>query len=164
MWIFKFFKRCFVFVKKIILHAIDVWIIFKINAMGNYHDLYLKTDVLLLADVFENFISTCLEYYKLDPWRYFSSQVLTWDVILKIPEIEWELVSDTDMYLFVEKAMRGGISYISKRFSKAYNKYTRSYDNSKPSKYITYLDANYLYGWAMSHYLSYRKFKWLNQK
>ena len=68
------------------------------------------------------------------------------------------------MYLFVEKAMRGGVSYISKRFSKAYNKYTKSYDNSKPSKYITYLDANYLYGWAMSHYLSYRKFKWLNQK
>ena len=132
--------------------------------MGNYHDLYLKTDVLLLTDVFENFISTCLEYYKLDPWRYFSSPVLTWDVILKIPEIEWELVSDTDMYLFVEKAMRGGISFISKRFSKAYNKYTKSYDNSKPSKYITYLDANYLYGWAMSHYLSYRKFKWLNQK
>ena len=84
--------------------------------------------------------------------------------MLKMTEIELELISDIDMYLFVEKGMRGGISNIAKRFSKANNKYMQSYDDKKPSKYITYLDANNLYGWAMSQYLPYGEFRWLNQK
>ena len=88
----------------------------------------------------------CLEYCGLDPCHYFSSPGLNWDAMLKTTEIELKLISDTDMYLFVEKGMRGGISYIAKRFSKANNKYIKSYDDDKRSKYITYLDANNLYG------------------
>ena len=134
---------------------------FKISTMGDYHDLYLKTDVLLLADIFEKFINTCLEYYGLDPYHYFGSPGLSWDAMLEMTEIELELISDIDMHLFVERGMRGGISYIAKRHSRANNKY---YDDKKPSKYIMYLDANNLYGWAMSQYLPYSEFKWLNQK
>ena len=132
--------------------------------MDDYHDLYLKTDVLLLADVFEKFIYTCLDYYGLDPCYYFSSAGLSWDAMLKMTEIELDLILDIDMHLFIEKGMRGGISYIAKRHSKANNKYMKCYNSSKGSKYITYLDANNLYGWVMSQYLPYSGFKWLNQK
>ena len=98
------------------------------NAMGDYQDLYLKTDVSLLADVFEKFINTCLEYYRLDPFHYFSSPGLSWDAMLKMTRIELELISHRDMYLFIEKGIKGGISYIAKRYSKANNKYIQSYD------------------------------------
>ena len=111
------------------------------NTMSDYNDLYLKTDVLLLADVFEKFISTCLDYYRLDPCHYFSSPGLSWDAMIKITRTELELISDIDMHLFIEKEMRGGISYIAKRYSKANNKYMECYDSSKESIYITYLDA-----------------------
>ena len=84
--------------------------------------------------------------------------------MLKMTGIELNLISDIDMHLFIEKRMRGGISYIAKRYSKANNKYMESYDSIKESKYITYLDANNLYGWAMSQYLPYGRFKWLNKK
>ena len=110
--------------------------------MGDYHDFYLKTDVLLLANIFEKFINPGLEYYGLDPCHYFSSPGLRWDAMLKMTEIELKLISDTDMYLFIEKGMRGVISYIDKRFNNANNKYKKSYYNSKPSKYTIYLDAN----------------------
>ena len=97
--------------KKDYLHANNVSNMLKINTMG---DLYLKTDVLLLADVFEKFISTCLEYYGLDPCHYFSSPGLSWDAMLKMTKIELELISDIDMYIFIEEGMRGGISYIER--------------------------------------------------
>ena len=100
----------------------------------------IKTDVLLLADAFEKFINTCLDYYGLDTCHYFSSPGLSWNAMLKMTGIELDLISDIDMHLFIEKGMRGGISYISKRHSKANNK------ESKESKYITYLEANNLYG------------------
>ena len=95
--------------EKYYLHAIDVWNIFKMNAASDYHDLYLKTDVSLSADVFERLINTCLECYRLDPCHYFSSTGLSCVAMHKMTEIELELISDNDMYLFVEKAMRGGI-------------------------------------------------------
>ena len=131
------------------------------NTMGDYHDLYLKTDVLLLADVFEKFIKICFNYYGLDPCHYFSSPKLSWNAMLKMTGIKLGLISDIDMHLFIEKAMRGGIS---KRYSKANNKYLRCYDSIKESKFIMYLDANNLYGWEMSQYLPYSEFKWLNKK
>ena len=90
--------------------------------MGDYHDFYLKTDVLLLADVFEEFINTCIDYYGLDPCHYFSSPGLSWDVMLKITGIELDLISDIEMHLFIEKGMRRGISYIAKRHSRTNNK------------------------------------------
>ena len=120
------------------------------NRMGNYHDLYLKTDIWLLADVFEKFINICLEYYGLDTCHYFSSPGLSWNAMLKMTEIELELISDIYMHLFIEKGIRGGISYIAKRHSKANNKYMQSYDVSEPTKFTTHLDLNNLYGWAMS--------------
>ena len=110
----------------------------------------------------EKFINTCLEYYGLDPCHYFSSPGLSWDAMLKMTGIELKLISDIDMHLFIEKAMRECISYIAKRFSKANNKYMECYDSSKPNKFIMYLDANNLYGWEMSLYLPYGGFKWLN--
>ena len=144
-------------------HAKKVWKTFKIKTMGEYHDLYLKSDVLLLADVFENFRKTCLQYYKLDPCHYFSSPGLSWDSMLKMTNIKLELIIDIDMYQFIEKGMRGGISYIANRYGKANNKYMRDYDDKAPSKYIMYLDANNLYGWAMSQHLPTGGFRWMTE-
>ena len=132
--------------------------------MGDYHNLYLGSDVLLLADVFENFRKTCLEYYKLDPCHYFTSPGLSWDAMLKMTNIKLELMIDVDMFQFIEKGLRGGISYIANRYGEANNKYMKTYDKKAPSKYIMYLDANNLYGWAMSQYLPTGGFKWLSQK
>ena len=133
-----------------------------IKTLGEYHDLYLKSDVLLLADVFENFRKMCMEYYGLDPCHYITAPGLSWDACLKMTGIELELISDIDQYLFVEKGLRGGISVITHRKGQANNKYMKNHDTSKPSKYIPYLDANNLYGWAMSQYLPYGGFEWIN--
>ena len=144
-------------------HVQNVWNTFNLKNMGQYHDLYLKSDILLLVDVFENFRKTCLEYYKLDPCHYFTSPGLSWDAMLKMTDIKLELMTDVDMFQFIEKGMRGGISYIANRYGEANNKYMKDYDKNKPSKYIMYLDANNLYGWAMSQYLPTGGFKWMKQ-
>ena len=145
-------------------HAQNVWNTFNLKTMGDYHDLYLKSDILLLADVFENFRKTCLQYYKLDPCHYFTSPGLSWDAMLKMTNIKLELITDIDMFQFIEKGMRGGTSYIANRHGEANNKYMKTYNEKAPSKYIMYLDANNLYGWAMSQYLPTGNFKWLSQK
>ena len=144
--------------------AKHIWNTFNIKNLGEYHDLYLKTDVLSLCDVFEKFVNTCLNYYVLDPCHYFSSPGSSWDAMLKMTKIELELINDIDMHLFIEKGMRGGISYIAKRYSKANNKYTKDYDNSEETNFIMYFDANNLYGWAMMQYLPYGGFKWISSK
>ena len=145
-------------------HVQNVWNKFNLKNMGDYHDLYLKSDILLLVDVFENFRKTCLEYYKLDPCHYFTSPGLSWDAMLKMTDIKLELITDIDMFQFIEKGMRGGISYIANRYGKANNKYMKDYNKDEPSKYIMYLDANNLYGWAMSQYLPTGGFRWMTQK
>ena len=145
-------------------HAQNVWNTFKLQTMGEYHDLYLKSDILLLADVFENFRRTCVQYYKLDPCHYFTSPGLSWDAMLKMTNIKLELMTDINMFQFIEKGMRGGISYIANRYGKANNKYMKEYDEKAPSKYIMYLDANNLYGWAMSQYLPTGNFRWMTEK
>ena len=104
----------------------NIWNTFGMKTLEEYHDLYLKTDVLLLADVYEKFIKTCLSYYGLDPCHYFSSPGLSWDAMLKMTKVKLEFISDIDMHLFIEKGMRGGISYNAKRHSKANNKYTKT--------------------------------------
>ena len=133
----------------------NIWDKFNMKNMGDYHNHYLKKDVLLSADVFEKFIATCLKFYGLDPCHYFSSPGLSWDAMLKMTGVKLEKISDIDKYLFIEKGLRGGISYIAKRYAKANNKYMNDYDPEKPSTFITYLDMNNLYGWAMSKYLLY---------
>ena len=125
---------------------------------GDYHDFYLKKDVLLLTDVFEKSIGVCWEYYRLDPCHYFSSPRLSWNALIKITRAELELISDIDMYLFVENGMREDIYYVVNRYSKANNKYMNSYDDRKPSKYITYLDVNNLHGWVKGDYLRFSRF------
>ena len=142
-------------------HAQNVWNTFNLQNMGEYHDLYLKTDILLLVDVFENFRKTCLTYYKLDPLHYITSPGLAWDAMLKMTGINLELITDVDMQLSIERGMRGGISCITHRHAEANNKYMKNYDPDKPSSYIMYLDANNLYGWAMPQPLPYRNFKWV---
>ena len=106
---------------------------------------------MLLADVFERFISTCLKYYELDPCHYFSSPGLSWDAMLKMAGVKLEKISDIDK--FIEKGSRGGIPYISKRYAKTNNKYISDYDSNKPPTFITYLDKNDLYGWSMNIFL-----------
>ena len=129
-----------------------IWNMFNNKNMGDYHDHYLKKDVLLLADVFEKFISRCIKYYELDPCHYFSSPGLSWDAMLKMTGIELEKISGIEKNLFIEKGTRAGISYIAKRYANANNKYMNDYDPSKLSTFIAYLDKNNLYGWAMSDY------------
>ena len=128
------------------VHAQTVWETFECKTLGDYHDLYVKTDVALLADVFENFRNLCQEQYGLDPTHYYTSPGLSWDALLKKTGVELELFTDIDMYLFMERGMRGGISMVSKRYAEANNPLVPGYDPSKPNKYITYLDANNLYG------------------
>ena len=141
-------------------HAQKVWETFECKTLGDYHDLYVKTDVALLADLFENFRRLCLVQYGLDPAHYYTSPGLSWDALLKKTGVQLELFTDLEMHLFVERGMRGGISMVSKRYAKANNPLVSDYDPSKPNKYIMYLDANNLYGWAMSKPLPKRDFKW----
>ena len=143
------------------IHAKKVWHTFDCKTIKDYHDLYLKSDVLLLADVFENFRKTCLKHYNLDPAHYYTSPGLAWDACLKETKQQLQLLTDYDMLMMFERGIRGGISHISKRYSEANNKYMKDYDPSKETKFIQYLDANNLYGWAMSQSLPTHGFKWM---
>ena len=146
------------------LHAQKVWAHWNLSTMGEYHDLYLRTDVLLLADIFESFRETCLKYYSLDPCHYFTAPGLSWDACLRKCGITLELLSDPDMHLMIEKGIRGGISTITHRHAKANNKYLNDHDPTKETSYVVYLDANNLYGWAMSQYLPTDDFQWLSEE
>ena len=142
-------------------HAINVWDTFGCKTIRDYHDLYLKSDVMLLADVFENFRKTCLHHYKLDPAHYYTSPGLAWDACLKTTGQNLELLHDYDMLMMFEQGIRGGITHISKRYAEANNKYMKNYNPDKESTFIQYLDANNLYGWAMSQNLPTHGFKWM---
>ena len=145
-------------------HACNVWNSFKIKTIKDYHELYNDSDVLLLADVFENFRNICLKIYGLDPVHYYTAPGLAWDACLKMTNINLELLSDVNMLLMFEKGIRGGISIISNRYGEANNKYMKDFNKNKPSKFLMYLDANNLYGWAMSQKLPTGGFKWLTDK
>ena len=143
-------------------HALNVWNVFNMKTFKDYHELYNETDVLLMTDVFENFRNNNLKIYGLDPAHYFTAPGLSWDACLKKTGVELELLSDPDMLLMWERCIRGGISMISNRYGEANNKYMKGgFDKNKPSKYIMYLDANNLYGCAMSMKLPTHGFKWL---
>ena len=143
-------------------HAWNVWNTFNMKTFKDYHELYNETDVLLLADVFENFRNLCLKNYGLDPAHYFTAPGLAWDACLKITNIDLELLSDLNMLLMFEKGIRGGISIISNRYGEANNKYMgRGFNKNKPSKYLMYMDENNLYGCGMSMKQPTHGFKWL---
>ena len=145
-------------------HAWNVWNTFNMKTFKDYHELYNDSDVLLLADVFENFRDLCFKIYGLDPVYYFTAPGLAWVACLKMTNIKLELLSNADMLLMFEKGIRGGISIISNRYGEANNKYMKGFNENKPSKYLMYLDANNLYGCAMSEKLPTHGFKMLTDK
>ncbi|XP_073999570.1 uncharacterized protein [Rhodnius prolixus] len=144
-------------------HAQSVWEAFGIRTLGGYSELYLKVDVMLLCDIFENFRDVCIGAYSLDPAWYFTAPGLAWDAMLKCTGVQLDLLTDYDQLLMVERGIRGGICQCSHRYSKADNAYLYpDRDPHKESSYIAYLDANNLYGWEMSNPLRYGAFEWVS--
>ena len=143
-------------------HANNVFRKFNINNLGEYHDLYVRSDTLLLADIFENFRQSCLKNYELDPAHFVSLPGLAWKACLKKTNVELELLTDYDMLLMVEEGIRGGICHAMQLYAEANNKYMKDYDRKKKSSYIQYLDANNLYGKAMTKKLPVRGFRWMD--
>jgi hypothetical protein len=145
-------------------HAQHVWKAFGCKTMKDYHDLYLKCDVLQLVDVFETFRSTALGEYHLDPAHYVSAPHLSWDAMLRTTRCKLDLLSDDAMFTMIHQNLRGGVAMISKRLGNANNKYmNRHYDPNQPSKYLLYIDANNLYGWSLSQPLPDSKFEWMSE-
>ena len=151
-------------------HAQQVFRTFQLRDLGEYHDLYLRSDVALLTDVFENFRRLCLTKDGLDPTHYLSLPGYSFDNLLKRrwdqghEPIQLFNEHQLDMYLFMEKAIRGGVCMISHRYAKANNRHhPESYDPTQPSSYIWYLDANHLYGWAMTQLLPIGDYRWLSE-
>ena len=136
-----------------------------INCIPINEEKYISfTKDMLLADVFENFRDVCIENYKLDPAWYYTAPGLAWDACLKKTEVRLELLNDVDMLLMIEKRIRGGVSTITKRHAEVNNPYMKTYDSNSPNKYITYIDANNLYGLAMSQPLPTHGIEWLSEE
>ena len=121
---------------------------FEIKNLDEHHDLYLKSDKLLLAGVFKYFRKMCLKIYHLDPVEFLSAPRLAWQAALKKTEVKLELLTDIDMLLMVENGIRGGICHAFHRHAKANNKYMKDFDKNKESSYLKYWDVNNLYGWG----------------
>ena len=144
--------------------AQEVWNTFDCLCLQDYLDLYLKTDVLQLADIFEEFRNVCMENYGLDPAHYVSAPQLSWDAMLKLTECHLDLINDPEMYRTIDPGIRGGVSMITTRYAKANNPYMgRKFDPDQPTSYIIYLDANNLYGWAMSQTMPTGEFAWMEE-
>ena len=141
-------------------HGNNVFKRFELENLEQYNDLYAQSDTLLLADAFENFRDMCIKEYELDPDHFVSLPGLAWQACLKKTNIELELLTDYDMLLMVEEGIRGGICHSIHRYAKTNDKYMKNYNNNEESSYIQYLDANNLYGWAMSKKLPVNGFKW----
>ena len=142
-------------------HANNVFKKFDLNNLGDYHDFYVRSNTLLLADIFENFRHACLNNYELDPAHFVSLPGLAWLACLKKINVELELITDYDMLLMIEDGIRGGIYHAIQRYAKANNKYMNDYNKNKESSYIQLLDTNNLYGMAMSEKLPIKGFKWM---
>jgi hypothetical protein len=143
-------------------HGQRVWYEFGLKTLGQYHDLYLKTDVLILADVFEKFRDMCMRHYGLDAAHYYSLPGFAWDAMLKMTGVQLELMKDREMHDVIDKGTRGGISCVSHKYAAANNPLVpETYDSSQPNSYITFLDMNNLYGTAMVEPLPESGFAWL---
>ena len=144
-------------------HTCKVWNEFGLKNMGDYHDLYLKTDVILLANVFESFRKVCLDNYGLDPAHFYTAPGLAWKACLKKTGVNLELLKDPDMLLMFECGIRGGITQSVHKWANVNSPYMGcEYDPLRPTNYLQYLDANNLYGWAMSQPLPTGEFKWVD--
>ena len=128
------------------------------RSMRHYHDFYLLTDVLLLSDVFETFRLACHENYGIDPARCFTAPGLSFEAALKMTKVELELLTDIDMYLFCESAIKGGVSTITHRYARSNLPSQADYDKTKPTTHLIYWDMNNLYGFSMSQYLPVGEF------
>ena len=140
-------------------HALLVWKLFNCKIFQHYLEIYLKTDCLLLADIFENFRDICIRDYGLDPCHYFSSPHFTYDAFLRFSQVSLELLSKLNHYLFITRGIRGGLSMVSHRYAAANHRFMRRHDPNQDSKFLIYLDANNLYGWSMKEPLPYRDFR-----
>ena len=145
--------------------VLKVWNKFEMKTIKDYHDLYLKYDILLLTDAFVKFRDNILKNYGLCcPSQYLSVPDLSWDAMLNMANMELELITNPDMYISFAKGMTGGVSHISNRYSTANNKCLKSHDSEQESKHIIYSDANNLFGYAISRFLSTNGFKWVDPK
>ena len=127
--------------------------------LRDYHGLYVQSDILMLPDFFENFRNMCIKVYELDPAHFLSAPGLAWQACINEPEIKLELLTDVDMLLVVEKGIRGGICHARYRYANAIKKYIKNSNKYKEESFFQYLDANNLYGWAMSQKLPVSGFK-----
>ena len=144
-------------------HTQKVWKEFRIRNLGEYHDLYIWTDVILPANIFETFRDACLEHYSLDPVHFYTYPGLAWKVCLKKTGIRLELLIDPDMLLMFEHGIRGSVTQAVQRYAAANNKYMGELTTPKEeSSYLQYLDANNLHGWAMSQSLPTGGFRWVS--
>ena len=144
-------------------HAQRVWKEFRIHNLGDYHDLYLRNNVVLLANVYESFRETCLEDYKLDPVHFYTSPGLAWKACLKCTGIRLKLLTNPDMLLMFEHGIRGGITQAVRKDAAANNPYMGDkFDPNEDTTYLQYLDANNLYDWAMSQPLPAGGFRWVD--
>ncbi|WP_143457367.1 DNA polymerase, partial [Klebsiella pneumoniae] len=143
-------------------HACKVWTEMGFKTLGEYSDFYVILDVTLLCDIMEEFRNTCKSAYGLDPLHSYTSPGLSWQAMMKETKCELQLLTDIDMVLMIESAVRGGLTQSVKRYVKANNKYMSEHDPSKESVYLGYFDANNLYGYAMSKPLPSGNFEWVN--
>jgi len=144
--------------------AQNIWTHYGIENLGQYHDHYLLSDVLLLADVFQHFRHDVLRNHGLDCLYFPTLSSLVWSMALKHTQAEIDLITDPDMYLTIESGIRGGIAAISGRYANANNPLLPDYDPQKPTSYIIYLNANNLYGAFQSESLPVGDFRFLSQQ